>query len=99
MSEPCRLRRGEGYEARSDARQEKAPALFCAVTVTPPRSAGRFRAGRQTLFLGLGSENNACLSKRAEKSHRCRISADAILKNGGFEHDRRKKSAHHLADR
>ncbi len=65
MSETCRLRRGEGYEARSDDKQEKAPALFCAGTVTPPRSAGRFRAGRLALFLGLGSENNACLPKRA----------------------------------
>ncbi len=84
MSETCRLRRGEGYEARSDDKQEKAPALFCAGADTPSRSAGRFQARRETLFRGLGSGNNACLAKRADKSQRCRVSADAIVKKGGF---------------
>ncbi len=73
----------EGYGACDDAKQEKAPALFCAGAVTPSRSAGRFQARRQTLFHGLGSGNNACLAKRAKKSHRCRVSADAIVKKGG----------------
>ncbi len=56
---------GQGRAEGSKKEQEKAPALFRAGAVTPPRSAGRFRAERLALFLGLGSENNACPFKRA----------------------------------
>jgi len=42
MSEPCRLRRGEGYEARDDDRQDKGRGSLCApARFTPPRNAGR----------------------------------------------------------
>jgi len=50
MSELCRLRRSEGYEARDDDKQEKAPALFRAGAITPPRSAGRFRRTKDDAF-------------------------------------------------
>ena len=48
--QPCRGRRGEGYEARDDKKQEKAPALICAGTSTSARSAGSFRGRRLALF-------------------------------------------------
>ena len=50
MSELCRLRRSEGYEARDDDKQEKALALsvrqggyFCP-------QCGQLRGGELTLF-------------------------------------------------
>ena len=52
MSEPCRSRRGEGYEARDDEKQEKAPALFCAGASTSARSAGSCGDGSRRFFDG-----------------------------------------------
>ncbi len=85
--ERTRIRPTDGCERcgiASDAKQEKAPALFCPGAVTPSRSAGRFQASRQTLFRGPRLGNNACLAKREDKSQRCRAFADAIVKKGGF---------------
>ncbi len=46
MSEFSARRDGnEGYGARDDEKQEKAPALFRAGAVTTARSAGSFREG------------------------------------------------------
>ncbi len=84
MSEPCRSRRGEGYGACDDEKQEKAPALFRARTATSPRSAGRFQGRRRTLFRRVASLIDA-LSPRKAEGYRCyRIFADAIMEEGGF---------------
>ena len=42
MDETCRLRRGEGYGACIDEKQEKGLTLFCVRPATSARSAGSF---------------------------------------------------------
>ena len=42
MDETCRLRRGEGYGACIDEKQEKGLTLFCVRPSTSARSAGSF---------------------------------------------------------
>ena len=42
MDETCRLRRGEGYGACIDEKQEKDLTLFCVRPSTSARSAGSF---------------------------------------------------------
>ena len=42
MDKTCRLRRGEGYGACIDEKQEKGLTLFCASPSTSARSAGSF---------------------------------------------------------
>ena len=42
MDETCRLRRGEGYGACIDEKQEKGLTFFCVRPSTSARSAGCF---------------------------------------------------------
>ena len=49
MSETCRLRRGEGYEARSDDKQEKAWGLQAPPADHNRPQCGRFK-GRERAF-------------------------------------------------
>ena len=46
MSEPCRSRRGEGYEACDDDKQDKSVASCAAPLTTSARSAGSLRGTR-----------------------------------------------------
>lgn len=94
MSEPCRSRRGEGYEARDDEKQEKAPALFCAGASTSARSAGSFQGWPLALFWAAEKANNAVLIQKGKKDHSLWLSPDAISKNGGFSIVKDKKDRH-----
>ena len=84
MSEPCRSRRGEGYEARDDKKQEKAPALICAGTSTSARSADSFRGQPMALFRKAKNAIDAVLIQKGKKGRNLRLLPDAISKNGGF---------------
>ncbi|MDE6993741.1 MAG: hypothetical protein K2P41_04860 [Lachnospiraceae bacterium] len=50
MSEFCCLRQSEGYEARDDDKQEKAPALLLRRRGHNRPQCGRFQRRRPTLF-------------------------------------------------
>ena len=94
MSEPCRSRRGEGYEARDDEKQEKAPALFCAGASTSARSAGSFQGWPLALFWAAEKANNAVLIQKGKEDRSLRLSPDAISKNGVFSIVKDKKDRH-----
>lgn len=84
MSEPCRGRRGEGYEARDDEKQEKAPALICAEARTSARSAGSFRGLSLALFWTVKNAINAILMQKDKNAGNLQLFPDAISKNGVF---------------
>ena len=62
MSEPCRSRRGEGYEACDDDKQDKSVASFAAPPTTSARSAGSLR--------GTGVGSQAERKAQIEVAHR-----------------------------
>ncbi len=84
MSEPCRGRRGEGYEARDDDKQEKAPALICAEAPTSARSAGSFRGQPLALFWTAQNAVDAVLVQKDKKARCSRLFPDANSKKEGF---------------
>ena len=55
MSELCRLRRSEGYEARDDEKQEKAPPLLRRRGGHICPQCGQFRGSTLTLFHSAGN--------------------------------------------
>ena len=84
MNELCRLRRSEGYEARDDEKQEKAPALFRPGASTSARSAGSFQGHPQALLWPDKNTVNAILLQKGKKGRSQRLCPDAISKKGGF---------------
>ena len=98
MSEFCCLRQSEGYEARDDDKQEKAPALLLRRRGHNRPQCGRFQRRELTLFYRLTFLIDADFRKSKGKSHCFKISNNAIAEKGGFTHERREKSPHRLAD-
>lgn len=85
MSELAAQRDGsEGYEARDDEKQEKAPALICAGASTSARSAGSFRGQPLALFWGTKNAVDAVLMQTGKKGRDLRLLPDAISKKEGF---------------
>lgn len=82
------MRRGDGYEARDDEKQEKAPALICAGTSTSARSAG----GSQVSYRRFSEKPNMRLTlfqfRRAKKAGICGFSLTLFQKMEDFQHDK-----------
>lgn len=63
MSEPCCLRRGEGYEARSDDKQDKGMASEpTPLPLTTARSAGSYGGFTERPFLGSNTATKQALA-------------------------------------
>lgn len=60
-------RRGEGYEARDDEKQEKAPVLICAGASTSARSAGSFRGQPPALLWTAKNAIDAVSTQKGKK--------------------------------
>ena len=95
MSEFSARRDGnEGYGARDDEKQEKAPTLFCAGAFTSARSAGSFQGQPLALLWAAKNAVDAVSAQKDKKGRRLRLCPDANSKNGGFFNMKDEKDRH-----
>ena len=85
MSEISARRDGnEGYGARDDEKQEKAPTLFCAGASTSARSAGSFQGQPQALLWTAKNAVDAVSTQKGKKGRSLRLCPDTNSKTEDF---------------